>query len=298
MPPSTQGVSSAVSSASGWASDTGPRRFIPTASAVSPKAEASVTTPRTRYLRSVKVCTGVTRSGAGVDGRARGIGGLDLTVGQYLVACGTKLEERLSLNIKPLHVTINNGLADDPPRCLGTEVVLVVEAVHHLKHVVFGQARIFDVRELMSAFIDHGSVVDDETILRGIVIELGAGIGVGDRNLDGLDVKSLGEVDGVADRFLGFAREAEDEIAMDGEAKLMTIASEVAGPFHGRAFFNVLENLRIAGFKAHNQQPASRFTHGLEGFAICGYTGGAGPGELQRFQFRAKLHCARFLDVE
>src|ERR1700722_20338464 len=202
MPPSTQGVSSAVSSASGWASDTGPRRFIPTASAVSPKAEASVTTPRTRYLRSVKVCTGVTRSGAGVDGRARGVGGLDLTVGHYLVARGTQLEERLSLNIEPLYVAIDNCLADDPPRCLGTEVILVVEAVHHLKHVVLGQARIFNVRDLMSSFVDHGSVVDYETIFGGIVVELGAGIGVGNRYLDGLDVKRARQLVALSERLL------------------------------------------------------------------------------------------------
>jgi len=81
-----------------------------------------VTTARTRYLRGVKVCNATTRSSPGVDGRAWSFGSLDLAVGYHLIALGTKFEERLRFHIKALEVAIDDGLAYDPPRGLGTEV--------------------------------------------------------------------------------------------------------------------------------------------------------------------------------
>ena len=66
--------------------------------------------------------------------------------------------------------------------------------------------------------------VGDEAVGLGEVVELGAGVGVGDGDLDGLAVERLGEVDGVADGFLGLAGQAEDEVGVDDEAEVVAVA--------------------------------------------------------------------------
>jgi hypothetical protein len=72
-------------------------------------------------------------------------------------------------------------------------------------------------------------------------------------------VQRLGEVDGVADRLLGLAGQAEDEVAVNGQAEVVAVLGEVARALHGGALLDVLEDLRIAGLEADDQQrqPAS-----------------------------------------
>ena len=109
----------------------------------------------------------------------------------------------------------------------------------------------------MPTLVDHGAIVDDETILSGEVVELRARIGVSNRYLDGLNIESFSKVDGVADRLLGFTGKAEDEVAMNGKAKLMakSRARSTVAPF--------LMFLRICGSPdskptISRRQPASR----------------------------------------
>src|ERR1700722_1255642 len=212
---------------------------MPTASEVSPSAEASVTTTSTRYLRRVKVCNGTTRSGAGVDSRARCVGSLYLAVGHNLVALGTKLEKRLCFHIEPLHVSIDDSFAHNAPCSLGPEIILVVETVDHFQHVVLRQAWILNVCQLVAAFVHHRPIVDDEAVFSSEIVELGAGVCVRNRYLDGFHIQSLGKVDCVADRLLGFAGQAEDKVTMDGEAKLMALAGEVTRALHGCTLLDV-----------------------------------------------------------
>ena len=42
-----------------------------------------------------------------------------------------------------------------------------------------------------------------------------------DRNLDGFHVELFGEIDGAADGFAAFARQAENEVAVDDQAELL-----------------------------------------------------------------------------
>ena len=81
----------------------------------------------------------------------------------------------------------------------------------------------------MSAFVDHLGVSSHEAVLLGIVVELGARIGVGDGDLNGFDVQFLGEVDGVADGLAGFAGQTEDEVAVDDQPELVAVLGEVRG---------------------------------------------------------------------
>ena len=50
----------------------------------------------------------------------------------HLVALRAELQERLGLNVEPRNIAIHDRLPDHAERSLGTEVILVVEAVHHL----------------------------------------------------------------------------------------------------------------------------------------------------------------------
>ena len=168
----------------------------------------------------------------------------------------------------------------------------------HFHNVVGGQAGVFNVRHLVAAFIHHGRSILDKSVGLGVVVEFGAGIGVGDGDLDGFAIKGLGEVDGIPDRLLGFAGKPEDEVGMDGEAELVAVARKIAGPLDGSALLHVFQNLRVAGLEAHDQQPAAGFAHGLQRLIICGHAGGATPGQSQRLELFAQLDSADFLNVK
>src|SRR6185437_3920599 len=99
----------------------------------------------------------------------------------------------------------------------------------------------------MSALIDHASL-DQKIVLDGEVVELGARVGVGDRNLYGFNIQFLGKSDRVFDSFARFPGQAENEVSMDDQAELVRVLGELASPFEGCALLDVLEDLLIAGF--------------------------------------------------
>jgi len=123
-------------------------------------------------------------------------------------------------------------------------------------------------------------------------------VGVRDGNLDGFAVERFREIDGVANRVLGFARQAEDEVGVDDEAEVVAVLDEVACTFDGGALLDVLEDLRIAGFEADDEQAAAGVLHGFEGVAAGRYARCARPGDAERLQFFAELDGAVLLDVE
>ena len=79
----------------------------------------------------------------------------------------------------------------------------------------------------MTAAVLH-LFVGDEVVARGEVVELGAGVGVGDGDLDGFAVEGLRKVDGVADGLFGFAGESEDEVGVNDQAEIVAVLDEVA----------------------------------------------------------------------
>ena len=66
----------------------------------------------------------------------------------------------------------------------------------------------------------------------------------------------------------------------------------------GGALLDVLEDLRVAGLEADDEQAAAGFLHGLEGVVVGGDARGAAPGEVERLQLFAELDGAGLLDVE
>ncbi len=167
----------------------------------------------------------------------------------------------------------------------------------HFHDVLDGEARVLDMRHLVAGVVFH-LLVGDEAVLLGEVVELGPGIGMGNRDLDGFAVERLGEVDGVADALLGLAGQAEDEVGVDDKAEIVAVLDEVAGALDGGALFDVLEDLGIAGLEADDEQAAASVLHGFEGFAVGGDARGAGPGQAERLKLGAELDGAGLLDVE
>ena len=108
-------------------------------------------------------------------------------------------------------------------------------------------------------------------------VELGAGIRMGDRNLNGFVIELLGEVDGLADALVRFTGKADDKVSVNHEAQLTAVFREALGHLDGRALLDVLENLRIARFVADNQQPATRLLHRFERVVVRCYARRAGP---------------------
>src|SRR5207302_11467669 len=123
--------------------------------------------------------------------------------------------------------------------------------------------------------------VRDEVGARGEIVKLGTGIGVGDGDLDRLAIECLGEVDSVADGFLGFAGETEDEVGVDDEAEVMAVLHEIAGALDSGTLLDVLENLRITRLEADDQEPAAGLLHSLQSVAVGGDARGAGPGDTE-----------------
>jgi hypothetical protein len=125
---------------------------------------------------------------------------------------GAELHEGASFAVKTPDVTIDGGLPDDAEDLFRTKVVFVVKLMHHLHNVVGRKARVLYVCHLVAVAIFH-LLVGDETILLGEVEEFGAGKRMGDGDLDCLAIELLGELNGVADRFLGFAGDSKPTIS-------------------------------------------------------------------------------------
>ena len=121
-----------------------------------------------------------------------------------------QFQEGLCLNIQTRQIAIDDCLADHAPCRLGAEIIFIVEAMHHLQNIFRRQSWIFHVGQLMAFFIDHGAVVDDEAVALGEVVKLRSRICMGNGNLNRFHVERLGEIDGVANGFLGFAGKARE----------------------------------------------------------------------------------------
>ena len=135
-------------------------------------------------------------------------GGLVAMLLHQLVALRTQLQEGLGFLVKPLAViAVKRRLLQDAEHRLGPEIILIVKTMHRGKNVIRRQSGILDVRQLVSAFIHHLVVAHHESVLHGVVVEFGAGIGVGHRNLNGFHVQLFGERDGVVDGLVRLARQ-------------------------------------------------------------------------------------------
>src|SRR5262249_15130120 len=157
--------------------------------------------------------------------------------------------------------------------------------------------RILDVRKLVTAGI--GKRFDaEESVFRHLLVELGAGHGVCKRYLDGFAVEFLGEVDGLVDGLGSFAREADDEVAVDLDADLAAILHEGTRHFDGGTLLDVLENLRVAGFETDDEETRAAIGHRPKRFIVAVNASGGGPAELVFLETIRKIDDAVLANVE
>src|SRR5712672_155209 len=117
-------------------------------------------------------------------------------------------------------------------------------------------------------------------------------------NLNGFAIELFGEVDRFLNGFAGFARQADDEIAVHANADFAAVLHEGASHLNGRAFLNVLQDLRIAGFKSYDEEPCACIGHALKSFVIAVNAGRGGPAEFQWLEFAAQFEDAILANVE
>src|SRR5207247_2242794 len=123
-----------------------------------------------------------------------------------------------------------------------------------------------------------------EVVFLKIVVELGAGIRMSDRNLNRLRVEFFGELHRALDRLRRLAWKPDDKITVHDYAELLAVFHELAGLLDARALLDVLEDLWIARLETHNQQAASGILHRLERFVVGVNSRGARPRRLERLQ--------------
>ena len=99
--------------------------------------------------------------------------------------------------------------------------------------------------QLVPAFVDHLGVCHHKAVFYSVFVEFSSRVGVRHRNLDGLDIKFFGEVDGLADRLSRFPGQAQNEVAVDDQAQLVTILGELAGTLDGGPLLDILQDLLV-----------------------------------------------------
>src|ERR1700722_3570867 len=157
--------------------------------------------------------------------------------------------------------------------------------------------RILNMRQLVSAHIRQCFDLE-EALFGHRIVQLRAGHGMRDGNLNSFGIEFLGEIDGFLNGLASFAGQPDDEIAVNADTDLAAILHEGAGHFYGRALFDVFQNLRIAGFESDDEQSRASIRHGFQGVVITVHPGGGGPLKFQGLELGAKIEDAVLADVE
>src|SRR5271157_685045 len=246
------------------------------------------TTANSQVFSRSRACSWVMRGSVartrGRGRRARRAPRGRLVLGHKLLPFGPQRQVLAGLlGQPPALFAVEHGLLHDAPDDAQAEEILAVEALHPLHQFSAVEPRINHVGKLVAGFIGHG-IDGDEVVLLDVIVELGARIRMGDGDLDGFRVQPLGEIDGLADALARLARQPDNVVAMNQQAELLAVGREALGHLHGGALLDVLQDLRVARFVSHNQQPAAGFLHGSQGLVIGGHARGARPREVQRLQ--------------
>ena len=70
-----------------------------------------------------------------------------------------------------------------------------------------------------------------------------------------LGIKLLGVIDGLFDGIAGLTRQTDNKGPVDQDAKLMAVARELLGLLHQNALLDVVKDLLVTRFIAHQKQP-------------------------------------------
>src|SRR5215472_18272457 len=159
MPRRIQGLATAVTTRSGWCRSTTPKSPMPRFSRASPTLPKHITANSTRYFCTFTglvpgTCLGLGSYCFGFRTRTHFLGGA--------ITLRAQLQERFRFLVQPLAFGgVKSGLTNNAEDGFGTEIVFVVELVHHLQDVLTGQAGILNLRQLVAAIIEHALVAHD-----------------------------------------------------------------------------------------------------------------------------------------
>src|SRR6267142_876102 len=157
--------------------------------------------------------------------------------------------------------------------------------------------RVLDMRQLVAALI-RKRFYAQETFLGHLVMQLCAGHRMCQRNLNRFAVQLLGEINRLLDRFLGLTGQTDDEVTVHLDANLLAVLHELARHINSRALLDVLQDLRIAGFKANDKEPRATIRHRFQLFVLAMATRGAGPLKLQWLEFLTQFNRTVLANIE
>ncbi len=161
------------------------------------------------------------------------------------------------------------------------EVESLVERRHALENLVRGQVRVRQRRHLYATVGDESVDAAEPAIRLRLVVEEGAGVSRGERDLDRARIEFLCEFDGVLDGLVRLSWKTHDECAVDGDAELVAVLGELPRAVEPHTLFDVQQNLPVAALIADHEKAQAIVAHDLERFVRYVRLGIARPGDAE-----------------
>src|SRR5205085_1488893 len=182
----------------------------------------------------------------------------------------------------PHHLRALQHLAEQRCNLAPPEIEAPIELLYRLEDLGVPEVWVMQRSDLHAALVDQvGVALVEPAILKGLPVEIGAGIGRGERHLDRVRVDVGGELDRLLDRLLRLARQAQNERAVNRDAELVAVLCETPRDIDPHALLDVVQDLLIAGFVADQQQPQAVVAQDFEHRARHVRFGVARPGDAQ-----------------
>src|SRR5439155_1426382 len=206
---------------------------------------------------------------------------------------GHRADELHALAEEPLRLLpAGRHLLDRLPDVTRREVVAPVEGLDRLEDLVGGDLRVRDRALLVAGLVDQA--VDGQVVVLGDeVVEGGARVGRGERDLERLGLHLAREAHGLLDGVAGLAREAQDEGPVDQDAELVAVPGEATGALDAHPLADVLQDLLVPRLVADDEEAEPAILQDFQGLAVdvgarVGRPGDTHPAEALRDLARAR----------
>ena len=125
-----------------------------------------------------------------------------------------------------------------------------------MEDILLGEMGITECGKLHPFVVDeiHRIIFLKPSFTDRFLIEAGARIRGGQRDLNGMRIDVFRELDGLLDRLLGLARQSENECPMDRDVQFTAVLGESAGNIRANPLFDIEQDLIIAGLVADQEQ--------------------------------------------
>src|SRR5262250_2861746 len=199
-------------------------------------------------------------------------------------ATAEKAQELIALGeAAPHHPPIPQHLRAERDHLARAEVEAPIRLVHRAVDLRPRQVRVADGAHLQAALIDEPLRLEPPLALC-LLVERGARIGSGQRDLDGVGIDLAGEADGLLDGLARLPGQAEDEGPVDGDAESLAVAGEAPGHVEPDPLLDVVEDLLVARLVAHEEEAQPVVFEDLEGRVRHVRLGVDRPGQAEPAQ--------------